>query len=247
VTPDRRLAPLLAIPDCRLPTADCRLPFPIHLVAVADQPFCRRLSRATLESRAARKVLSMKTLFTSLAAIAALLLPVAPAAAVETGTPAWSIAAATLFEGPGAEYDVVGDVDGKVRIYVERCSDRWCRIRAGGAHGWLSEDQVSFGRAPVGPFGGPQLNYKHGGPGTVCFYEGHDYSGASFCGDSGFVVHDLLLYHLDNRFSSVTIEGNVAVMACRDRDFKSYCERIDYSTPALQGFLDNGVSSLRVY
>lgn len=189
----------------------------------------------------------MKMLLKSLAAIAALLLPVVPAVAVQTGTPAWSIRDATLFQGPGTEYDVVGDLSGKLRIYVDRCSDNWCLVHSGASHGWMGLDDVSFGRAPVGPFGGPQLNYKSGGPGTVCFYEGHDYSGASFCGGAGFVAHDLLLYHLDNRFSSVSIEGNVSVMACRDRDFKSYCERIDNSERALQGFLDNGVSSIRVY
>lgn len=189
----------------------------------------------------------MKTLIKSLAALAALLLPAMPALAVQTGTPAWTFGALTVYEGPGTEYDVVGDVAGKIHIRVDRCSDRWCHIHGGGTPGWVSEDDLSFGRAPIGLFGGPKLNYKAGGPGVVCFYEGHGYTGRSLCGGSGFVVHDLLLYHLDNRFSSVSIEGNVSVMACRDRNFKSYCERINNSERALQGFLDNGVTSFRVY
>ncbi|HET8725988.1 MAG TPA: SH3 domain-containing protein [Alphaproteobacteria bacterium] len=190
----------------------------------------------------------MKSLIKSLAVLAALLLAAAPAAAEHTtGTPAWSIKPLTLYEGPGSNYDVTGSVEGKLRIYVDRCSNNWCRIHVGREHGWAALSRIAFGREPVGPLAHLWLNYNRNGPGTVCFYEGHDYTGYSLCGGTGYAVHDLLLMHLDNRFSSVSIEGNVSVMACRDRDFKSYCEHIDASEPALQGFLDNGVSSFQIY
>jgi hypothetical protein len=45
----------------------------------------------------------------------------------------------------------------------------------------------------------------------------------------------------------VSIEGNVSITLCRDRDYSSYCERFNESDPRLPGFLDNAVSSLRVH
>lgn len=170
-----------------------------------------------------------------------------PAAAVETGTPAWSIRDLTVFEGPGAAYDIVGDIAGESRLRVDRCTYRWCRVRMGSVGGWVPRDALSFGQGPQGPFSGPKLNYGAGGPGLICLYEGRNYTGDSLCYGSGAYVHDLLLFGRDNRYSSVSVEGNVSVTLCRDRDFASYCERISASEPKLHGFLDNNVSSLRVH
>jgi len=168
------------------------------------------------------------------------------AAAIETGTPAWTNRAQTLFEGPGTAYDVRGDVGADQRVHVDRCSKTWCQIRAGRQQGWVSLYALSFGQGPT-PWPFARLGLKGGGPGTVCLYEGRNYTGASLCRSSGFVSRDLLLTHLDNRYSSVSIEGDVSVLLCRDRDFKSYCVRVNESTPRLHGFLDNAVSSVRVY
>ena len=189
----------------------------------------------------------MKSLFASLAAMLVLALGLGPASAFQTGTPAWTTAPLAMLEGPGEAYHVVGQVDGKVRVYVERCARLWCKIRTDGDRGWVSLRYIAFGHeARVGllPNG---LAFNGGGPGTVCLYEGHNFTGASICGGPGFVIPDLLLYHRDNAFSSVSIEGNVSVKLCRDRDFHSYCERVNASQSALQGFLDNGVSSVRIY
>lgn len=181
--------------------------------------------------------------------LAALLLAAGTLAAqaLETGTPAWTTRPVTLLEGPGSAYDAVGDVEGEARIYVERCSKLWCQIRAGSVRGWADMAALSFGQEPKPPLSGPRLDYKSGGPGTVCLYEGHDFTGASVCHGTGFVAPDLLLYHADNAYSSVSIEGNVSVTLCRDRGFKSYCERINDSRSTLPGFLDNAVSSIRIY
>ena len=189
----------------------------------------------------------MKAVFSLLAALLVVLCGAGAASALETGTPAWTTKAVTLQNGPGPAYDFVGDVEGEQRIYVERCSGLWCQIRAGHARGWTSKQYISFGQEPRGPFTGPRLDYNSGGPGTVCLYEGSGYTGRSICGGSGFVVRDLLLHREDNIYSSVAIEGNVSVTLCRDRHFKSYCERYNESAPTLDGFLNNAVTSMRVY
>lgn len=170
----------------------------------------------------------------------------APAAmAIETGTPAWLIDAQILRQGPGIAYQATGELAGETRIRVDRCTYRWCQIRALGQRGWVSRDNVSFGRHPRGPFSGPRLDYPSGG--TVCFYEGRHFSGDYVCAEPGTVVHDLLLFGRDNLYSSVKILGSGSVTVCRDRDFASYCERIVDSQPVLDRFLDNAVSSYRVH
>jgi len=183
-----------------------------------------------------------------LAPVAALFLALAlfalPAQAFETGTAAWLIKGQSLFEGPGQAYDLVGELDGETRIRVDRCTYRWCRIHAEGQRGWVARDNVSFGQHPRGPLTGPHFNHPRGG--SVCFFEGPNYSGASVCAKAGTVVHDLLLFDLDNRYSSIEVAGS-SVMACRGRDFTSYCELIVESQPLLHGFLNDDLSSYRVY
>ena len=166
------------------------------------------------------------------------------AQALETGSAAWLINGQSLFEGPGQAYDVVGELGDETSIRVDRCTYRWCRIHAEGQHGWVSRDNVSFGQEPRGPLTGPHFDHPTGG--VACFFEGPNYSGASVCAKAGTVVHDLLLFHLDNRYSSIEVSGS-SVMVCRDRDFTSYCELIVESQPRLHGFLDNNASSYRVY
>ena len=166
--------------------------------------------------------------------------------AAETGTPAWTINGVTLYEGPGTEYDVTGDLEGDVAVHVERCMPIWCRVRGDGERGWMYRRALSFGQTSRAPFEGPKHNFG-AGAGTVCLYTGPNFTGASFCQSSGFVMRDLLLYGNDDTYSSVTIEGNTSVLLCRDRFFTSYCERVNESQPNLHGFLDNNVSSLHIY
>jgi uncharacterized protein YraI len=167
------------------------------------------------------------------------------AAAIETGTPAWLINGQVLRAGPGAAYDVTGEIGGEARIRVDRCTYRWCQVRAGGARGWVSRDNVSFGQHPRGPLTGPRLDYPTGG--TVCFYTGRHFTGDHLCAAAGTVVHDLLLFGIDNRFASIRIAGSGSVTVCRDRDFSSYCERIVESAAVLPGLLEHAISSYRVH
>jgi uncharacterized protein YraI len=180
-----------------------------------------------------------------LASVLAVLAFTAPALA--SGTAAWTNRPLTIYQGPGYTYDVVGEVGGELRIYVERCRERWCQIEMRGADGWINQDYISFGREPHPPFTGPRLNYPSGGPGQVCFFTDTNYRGSSFCAESGRVARDLVLYGWDNRFASISVEGNVSVTVCRDFDFSNYCERIIESKPQLGRYIYRAVSSFHVY
>lgn len=173
----------------------------------------------------------------------------APAALAfsETGSHGWSTQELTLFNGPGGAYDSVGTVAADVEIRVLRCQRLWCLVDSGSNRGWTSKDRIAFGRTSTDWPGGVNPDYPSGGPGTVCFFAGTHYTGASVCAGPGRVFSDLALLNLDNSFSSVEITGNVSAAVCRDRGFQSYCERIIESQPVLDQYLHDGLSSIRIY
>ena len=181
------------------------------------------------------------------AALFAMILACVPAQAVETGTPAWTNTSLTLFAGPGTAYDALGTVAGEIRIRVDRCTRRWCQIHFDGGAGWVTQDRLSFGQRPGGPFSGPKLNYPGGGPGKVCFYTGQNYTGTVVCALPGTIVHDLVLYGFDNSFASIAIVGDASVTVCRDFNFTSYCRRVIDSSPTLEPYLSRNISSYRVH
>jgi hypothetical protein len=176
-----------------------------------------------------------------------------PAAAVQpTGSAGWTTDGwvtfdGQLYSGPGLRYDEVGTVETGIRVRVDRCTQRWCLIHTATVRGWMSLDNLSFGQAPDGPFRGPKFPTERGGSGQVCFYDGVDFTGDSFCADSGRVFRDLALVGRDNRISSVEVGDGVSALVCRDRGFRSYCEVVDVSKGRIDGLLSNGISSIRVY
>jgi uncharacterized protein YraI len=172
-----------------------------------------------------------------------------PALAGNTGygTPAWSRAPLTLLDGPGAGYAVVGAIADDQAITVYRCTVSWCLVQDGRSRGWAALSKLHFGLSSADPLTGPRLNYGSGGPGQVCFFEGANYTGASVCMGPGQVFKDLKLARMDNRFSSVSVEGHVSAAVCRDSDFQSYCTRIITSQPVLNRYLNREASSIRVY
>jgi hypothetical protein len=180
----------------------------------------------------------LRRLAITLAAFLALVVP-ALAAGTAVGTAAWLIQGQALLQGPGTQYDVVGELGDATAIRTYR----WCRIHAQGQAGWVPRDDVAFGKYPRRHPTGPQLKWGSGS--TICLYEGRNFSGEQVCASPGTVVRDLLLFHRDNTFSSVEVNGG-SVILCRDRDFSSYCELIVEDQASLHGFLDNNVSSLRV-
>jgi hypothetical protein len=183
-----------------------------------------------------------------LAAFVLIALAASPAfAASESGTLAWSTDALQLRNGPGVAYDVTGEIATDTQIKVLRCQRLWCVVDGVGGRGWTSKDDIAFGKTPTDWPGGIHPNYPSGGPGSICFFEGTNYTGASVCVVPGRTIQDLALLNLDNRFSSVQLTGDVSVAACRDRFFQSYCERIIESQPVLDQYLLRNLSSVRTY
>ena len=71
-------------------------------------------------------------------------------------------------------------------------------------------------------------------------------TGAETCFNGGHSVSDLALIGRDNGFRSVKV-GTGSVLACRDRNFRSYCVVINKDEKHLDGLLSNAISSIRAY
>ncbi|ODT77801.1 MAG: hypothetical protein ABS76_26230 [Pelagibacterium sp. SCN 64-44] len=173
-----------------------------------------------------------------------LLLPLftlAPASALSlSGSHAWSRGELDLRAGPGGQYKSTGAIPAKVAIKVLRCVELWCLVDGPGAQGWAARQKVDFGRGP---------GYRHPDltGGQMCFYEGTHYTGRSFCAGTGQVFTDLATWGWDNRIGSIAVKVNTSAAICRERDFRSYCERVHESQPVLSQHLQRQVSSIRLY
>jgi len=160
-------------------------------------------------------------------------------------TEGWINFTGTLYSGPGTQYDVMDHVKEGMRVRIDRCTYRWCQIHTASVRGWLTIDNLSFGQGPWVPFvNTPKLPVRYGG--GVCFFTGANFSGEQWCYNGGHVSKDLVLAGLDNAFASVKIDGG-SVLACRDRNFRSYCLIINKSEARLDGLLSRAISSIHVY
>lgn len=157
----------------------------------------------------------------------------------------WTNAESSLYTGPGREYQEIGLVPGGVRVRVDRCSQLWCQIHATNLKGWMALGNISFGTQPYKLFGkGPRFPVQYGGP--VCFYSGANFTGKESCFKGIHEYKDLSLVGLDNSFSSVRV-GTGSVMACRDRNFRSYCVILNKDIRNIEGLLNNSITSIKVY
>ena len=176
------------------------------------------------------------------------LLPTIPVqAASEAGSHGWSRETLVLRSGPGDHYEVVGEIPGEVAIKILRCQHLWCNVDGPGGRGWTRNGAVDFGKNPHWPLFDADNDWPDLAGGQLCFYEGTNYTGRSFCAGSGEVFIDLATWGWDNRIASIEVVTPTSAAICRDRGFQSYCERIAASQPVLNPFLRHNLSSIRVY
>lgn len=189
----------------------------------------------------------MRALVSTVLALLMLALPASQGFALsESGSHGWARKTLTLSKGPGPEYDIVGQIAEDSAIKVLRCQPLWCYVDGPGGRGWTDQYGISFGKDSSWPIFDRDRVYKDLTNGSMCFYEGTNYTGRSFCASTGQVFADLALWGWDNKISSIKVNGTSAAI-CRDRDFHSYCERITESQPVINRYLRKNLSSIRVY
>lgn len=79
----------------------------------------------------------------------------------------------------------------------------------------------------------------------VCVYTGNNYSGNEYC--SGPATFNALNSTFNNRISSVRLYGDAKVRLCIDNNLGGFCRNVMNDTPVLGGFLNDKVSSMRIY
>jgi uncharacterized protein YraI len=190
---------------------------------------------------------TLRTWLFGLIGIVAALFMAGAAHAALYGTPAWTNKPLAMRAGPGGEYGIVGNVDGRLHILVYRCTQGWCQIKTATGLGWVDQGRLSFGRFPGNTITNGVPSMPQGGPGSVCFYTGVNFTGSHSCVGPGYDARDLALTGADNTIASIRLTGDVSVTVCRDFDFSSYCERVVASKPYLGPFLTRSISSVHVY
>ncbi len=203
------------------------------------------------------------------AIVAALALPLSGMAA--SATEATATTALNVRTGPSAGYPVVDTLTPGEVVDVTECeSNGWCYITHPGPDGWVSSTYLTAGpsagstepncsfRLVFGPGGTPRFEIVCGDgpfPGTgtgpvlaanrACFFDGPNFTGASFCRQVG--VFNNLPPISNDRITSVRLHGNAKVRLCVNPNMGPFCRDVVTSEGGLGGFLNNKVSSLRVY
>lgn len=185
-----------------------------------------------------------------------------PAAQAAPGTVTSNV---NVRSGPGTNYAVVDTARRGQQVDVQQCQGSWCYVAKPGPDGWVSANYLSANSGPVNPSqpglsfgfsvgpGGPNVSIGVGTPQPpvvvrpparqdVCFYDGSNYRGASFCVAPGESYPDLAQW--GDRISSVRNDGGYSVQVCSEANFRN-CRT--YTTSASQlGDFDDYIISLRV-
>jgi len=207
--------------------------------------------------------------FLKSALIAAIVLPMFAIAAL--ATEATATTALNVRSGPGTSFGVVDTLTPGEVVDVTECQPNgWCYIQHSGPDGWVSssyltaapsagttEPDCSF-RLVLGAGGTPRFEIVCGdgtfpapGPGPIlatnraCFFDGPNFTGQNFCRQVG--VYNSLPPISNDRITSVRLHGNAKVRLCDAPNMGPYCRDVVTSEGNLGGFLNNKVSSLRVF
>lgn len=213
-----------------------------------------------------------KTISILALALSALVTAVTAAAAQDATATTWL----NVRAGPSATYDVRDTLYPDEPVFIEECNTSgWCRITHSGPDGWVNasylEPVTGPGGGPASPDcrfqltigpDGPSLSIicddTHGagpgpgpGPGPggggnrVCFFDGPNFTGDSFCRNVG--TYNNLPAAANDRITSVRLHGAAKVRLCEDTNMRPYCRDVTTSENQLGPYLNNKVSSLRVY
>ena len=170
--------------------------------------------------------------------------------------------------GPSVNYTRIDTLYAGEPVNVTECkSNGWCYVQQDGPDGWVSGNYLV--RANPAPThnpdpdvnfsiyfgtGGPAFGFSIGNPRPpvapvfpkVCFFNGNNYSGASFCVAAGS-QNSRLTGFWNNKISSVQVQPGARVQLCRNANYRGFCQTYSSSVPSLNPFLNNDVSSFKTY
>lgn len=125
----------------------------------------------------------------------------------------------------------------QVEVDPDSCTNGFCQLDNDfGPQGWVAEDFISFDDEEEDPE--PEVA-------EVCFYDKSNFGGQSFCMEAGDLANKLPT-NWDNRISSLTIEGDISVDLCSDKNLYGTCGTFSSNSRNLPAKLNNKVSSIEV-
>ncbi len=198
----------------------------------------------------------------------AILIPAS--ATIAAATDAMATTALNVRSGPSSAYGVVDVLTPGEVVDATNCQPNgWCHITHPGPDGWVSSSFLTAapGAGSPGPDcrfelslgpGGPRFDIVCGdgpapgpAPGPTpatnraCFFDGPNFTGQNFCRTVG--LYSSLPPISNDRITSVQLHGSAKVRLCEHNNMGPFCRDVVTSVGQLGGFLNNKVSSLRVY
>jgi hypothetical protein len=175
--------------------------------------------------------------------------------------------------GPGSGYSIVDTLAPNEIVNLTECrTNNWCYVTHAGPDGWVNSNYLTAApdvsppepncrfRLVFTPGGKPSFELVCGdttspwagpfpGPTSAtnraCFYDGPNYTGEFFCRTIG--VYNTLPPVANDRITSVQVFGNARVRLCERQNMGPFCRDVTHNEAQLGKFLNNKVSSLRVY
>lgn len=124
----------------------------------------------------------------------------------------------------------------QVEVDPDSCINGFCQLDNDfGPQGWVAEDFIEF----EDDYEEPEVVAE------VCFYDKSNFGGASFCLEPGQVMNKLPTSWND-RISSLTIEGDITVDLCSDKNLYGTCGTFSSDSKNLPAKLNNKASSIEV-
>lgn len=201
-------------------------------------------------------------------AISAAVFSILASTVAALAVPAVATNAVNVRAGASTAYAVVDVLFAGEQVEVTQCQGGWCYIQHSGPDGWVSgnylgpvnnpqsnDPDCSFSLSLGGGTPNFQINCGNTSNPTpppppvtpkVCFFNGNNYSGASFCVNAGSGNSNLFGFWND-KISSIQVQPGAAVQVCRNSGFAGFCQTYNSSVPVLNGFLNNQVSSFQTY
>lgn len=205
---------------------------------------------------------ALKRFLPFLLALALLPFTIIAAIAAEAEATTWL----NVRSGPGTGYGVVDTMAPGESGNITECDGSWCFIERSGPDGWVSSSYLTAPESPSDPDcsfslvvgaggphfaitcgngGGSSVTIDPGNPDRVCFFKNANYTGQSFCRSAG--TYNTMPAGFNNSVTSIRVHGNAKARICEFANMGPFCRIVSSSENHLGAYLDNEISSFRVF
>lgn len=184
---------------------------------------------------------------------------------VALAVPATAKSAVNVRTGPGTSFAKVDTLFAGESVNVTQCQSGWCYVEHSGPDGWVSGNYLQAGSgggggssssadaaalqaftALFGAIVNKALTPPTPATPKVCFFNGINYSGSSFCVNAGNNNNKIVGYW-NNRISSIKVDAGASVTVCRNWFYGGGCLSYNNNKPSLGVIMNNKISSFQTF